>query len=305
MSRFPTGAEFPTVTVKVPAEAVGLGAMVAVTPFGKPLAARGTLWSNPSFGTTVMVLVPLLPRAMVKVFGVALRLKVPSGFTVSEMVVEAVALPEAPLIVTVAVPFLAVSAAVNVTVVDDVAGFVLKDAVTPLGNPEAEKATVPVNPFSGVMLIVLAPLPAPCTIATPPGAEERVKAGFPTVTVRLSVVVFVNAPDVPVIVKVAAAGAAVALTVKVSVLLVVAGFGLNAAATPFGSPDTVRVTFPLKPPWGMMAIALVPLLPWMIDNAPGVAARVKPGAGAGQLLTRLAAFTVPIPVAKSQPVVAT
>ena len=35
---------------------------------------------------------------------------------------------------------------------------VLKEAVTPLGRPEAVKATVPVNPFCGVTLMVLVPL---------------------------------------------------------------------------------------------------------------------------------------------------
>ena len=222
---------------------------------------RATFWSKPSLGTTVIVALALLPRSIVNVFGAAFRVKFPSGVTVSETVVLAASPIDVPVMVTVAVPFFAVKLAVNVTIVADVVGFVLNDAVTPFGSPETANETSPENPFSGATLTVLVPLPTPCMIVTAVGAAESVNAGFPTVTVRLSVVLLVNLPDVPVIVRVAAAGAAVALTVNVSVLLVVAGFELNTAVTPLGRPDTFRLTFPLKPPCGMMAIALVALLP--------------------------------------------
>jgi len=39
--------------------------------------------------------------------------------------------------------------AVRVSVLAPVVGFGEKDAVTPLGRPEAERATLPVNPFCG------------------------------------------------------------------------------------------------------------------------------------------------------------
>lgn len=267
---------------------------------------RATLWSKPSFGMTVIVVLALLPRLIVNVFGVAVRLKFPSGVTVSEIVVLAVSPTDVPVMVTAAVPFFAVELALNVTMLDDVVGFALNDAVTPFGSPETANETFPENSFSGVTLTVLVPLPTPCLIVTAAGAAESVNAGFPVVTVRLSVVLLVNLPDVPMIVNVAVAGEAVALTANVSVLFEVAGLGLNAAVTPLGSPDTFKVTFPLNPPCGIMAIALVPLLPWMMVNALGAAAaNVKPGVGSGQLFTRLAAFIVPIPVAKSQPVVVT
>jgi hypothetical protein len=60
--------------------------------------------------------------------------------------------------VTVAVPPVAVAAAVNVNVLVDVPGFGLKLAVTPLGRPEAENVTLPLNPFVGVIVTVLVPL---------------------------------------------------------------------------------------------------------------------------------------------------
>jgi hypothetical protein len=66
-------------------------------------------------------------------------------------------------------------------------------------------------------------------------------------TVRLTVVVCVKLPEVPVIVTVAVPVVAVALAVSVKALEVVAGFGLNAAVTPVGKPDAAMVTLPLKP----------------------------------------------------------
>jgi len=62
------------------------------------------------------------------------------------------------VIVTVEVPVAAVLLAVSVKALVDVAGFGLKEAVTPLGRPEADKLTFPVKPFSGVTMTVLEPL---------------------------------------------------------------------------------------------------------------------------------------------------
>jgi len=39
-----------------------------------------------------------------------------------------------------------------------VVGFVLNDGVTPLGRPDADKATLPLKPFWGTTLMVLEPL---------------------------------------------------------------------------------------------------------------------------------------------------
>jgi hypothetical protein len=78
-----------------------------------------------------------------------------------------------PVTVTVAVPVVAVLLAVkvNVLVVAVLPG--LNDAVTPLGRPDADKLTMPLKPFCGVTVIVLAPL-APCTIVTLLGDAESV-----------------------------------------------------------------------------------------------------------------------------------
>jgi hypothetical protein len=123
------------------------------------------------------------------------------------------------------------------------------------------------------------------------------------VTVRLTVVVAVRLPEVPVIVTVDVPAVAVALAVKVSVLVVVAGFGLNPDVTPLGKLDVERVTLPLKPFCGVIVMVLVPWEPCAILKLFGEAASVKLAEPPGQLLTRLAALTLPIPVEKSQPVV--
>jgi hypothetical protein len=75
--------------------------------------------------------------------------------------------------VTANVPVAAVAAAVNVSVLVDEVGFVPKLAVTPDGNPEADKLTLPVNPPEGVTVIVLLPLLPWLTLKLEGEAERR------------------------------------------------------------------------------------------------------------------------------------
>jgi hypothetical protein len=61
-----------------------------------------------------------------------------------------VKVPEAPVIVTVAEPVVAVLLAVSVKVLEFAGLMVLvglNEGVTPAGNPEADQLTVPVKPF--------------------------------------------------------------------------------------------------------------------------------------------------------------
>jgi hypothetical protein len=122
----------------------------------------------------VIVLVPLAPCAIVKVFGDTESVKFGGAVTVRDRVVAFDKLPDVPVTVTVTVPVAAMllAASVNVLVVAVVPG--LNDAVTPLGRPDADKVTSPVKPFCGVTIIVLLPL-APCTIVSLLGEVERVK----------------------------------------------------------------------------------------------------------------------------------
>jgi hypothetical protein len=66
---------------------------------------------------------------------------------VSEIVVALDKLPDVPVIVTVAVPVAAVLLAVSVNALALAVLAGLKDAVTPLGRPEADKLTLPLKPL--------------------------------------------------------------------------------------------------------------------------------------------------------------
>ena len=63
-----------------------------------------------------------------------------------------------------------------------VALVVLKDGVTPAGKPDALKATVPVNPFVGVTVMVLFPLPPCGTVAGDNAEAERLKSAAGVIT---------------------------------------------------------------------------------------------------------------------------
>src|SRR5947199_64770 len=93
--------------------------------------------------------------------------------TVRVIVVVFVRVPEAPVMVTVTVPVAAVLFAVNLNVLVVVVGFGLKEAVTPLGSVEGDRATLPEKPFSGETVIVLEPL-LPWVTVRLPGEAERV-----------------------------------------------------------------------------------------------------------------------------------
>ena len=60
-----------------------------------------------------------------------------------------------PVTVTVTVPVVAVLLAVSVNVLVLAVLLGLNDAVTPLGKPNADRLTLSVKPFCGVMVIVL------------------------------------------------------------------------------------------------------------------------------------------------------
>ena len=121
----------------------------------------------------MIVLVPLDPCVRFKLFGDTDRAKFGIAFTVRLIVVVLVRVPEVPVMVIGTVPVLAVLLAVSVKVLEVVAGFGPKDAVTPVGRPDTDKLTLPLKPYWGVILIVLVLL-APCTIVNAVGAAERV-----------------------------------------------------------------------------------------------------------------------------------
>jgi hypothetical protein len=78
--------------------------------------------------------------------------------TVKATVVLAVRLPEVPVMVTVYVPAGAEVLANSVSKLDAVTGLAPKTAVTPLGNPETARVTLPLNPFWSDTVRVSVPL---------------------------------------------------------------------------------------------------------------------------------------------------
>ena len=178
--------------------------------------------------------------------------------TVNATVVLAVRLPEVPLIVIVDVPAAAELLAVSVSTLDAVAGFVPKDAVTPLGRPDAARVTLALNPPAPVTVMVSETL-LPRTTLKVDGEGESVKFGL--VTVSATVVLAVRLPEVPLIVTVAVPTVAELLAVSVSTLDPVAGFVPKDAVTPPGKAEAVRVTLPLNPPAPITVMVSVALLP--------------------------------------------
>ena len=110
-----------------------------------------------------------------------------------------------------------------------------------------------------------------------------------------------RAPDVPVTVTVNVPIAAEPDAVRVRLLLAVAGFVPNVAVTPLGTPEALKVTLLLNPFAGLIVMVVEPNDPCRTGKVAGEADKVKLGWGAddGQLFTKFAALTVPMPVAKS------
>jgi hypothetical protein len=166
---------------------------------------------------------------------------------------------------------------VKVTTLVDVVGLVPNVAVTPEGNPEADKVTLPVNPPEGVSVMVLVPL-VPCFTVRLEGEAESEKLGVAVAfTVSETEVVCVSVPLTPVMVTVEVPVVAVELAVNVTTLVEVVGFVPNVAVTPEGNPEADNVTLPVKPPEGVTVIVLFPLLPWVTLRLAGEAERVKLG----------------------------
>lgn len=197
-----------------------------------------------------------------------------AAVTVRVTVAVCVKLPEVPVTVMVKPPVAAVLLAARMSVLVPVVPTGLKMAFTLLGTPEALKLTVPVKPFRGVTVMVLAPLD-PCERFTLLGATENPKSGA-AFTVRLIVVESVKLPEMPMTVMVAVPATAVPLAESVRVLVVEVLPGLKAAVTPAGRPDADKLTVPEKPPSGVKAIVLVPLVPCTSVRLPGVADSRKP-----------------------------
>jgi len=150
----PRAAVLLAVIVTTEDPLVGLVAKVAVTPAGSPVAASVTLPVKLLTGVTVIVSVAAPPCVTVREADAGAMVKLGGATTVSATVVDAVRLPEVPVIVMVLVPAVAVLLAVNVATLDPLVGLVAKAAVTPAGRPVAARVTLPVKLLAGVTVIV-------------------------------------------------------------------------------------------------------------------------------------------------------
>ncbi len=259
----PTVAVLLAVSVKTLEPVVGLVPKAAVTPLGRPDAARVTEPVNPPRSVTVTVSVALLPCVTDRAGAEGASLKLGGVLTamVIATVVDAVREPEVPAIVIVEVPTVAELPAVRVITLLPVVGLVPKAAVTPLGNPDAASATLPMNPpTSATVIVSVALLPCRTDRVDADGASVKL-GGVLAMTVRATVVVSVMEPEVPVMVTVDVSTVAELLAVSVRTLDPVAGFVPNAAVTPLGNPDAARVTLPengLTSVTEMVSVALAP-----------------------------------------------
>jgi len=213
--------------------------------------------------------------------------------------------PETPVMVTVRVPVVADLLAVKVSVLVPAAGFGLKDAVTPVPRPVADRVTLPPKPLDGWIVIVVVPC-VDLVMVKLVGDAVRVKSPEATVvTVRETVAVCVVLPPVPVTVIVYVPVAVVEATAIVMVELPEPGaamdVGLKLTVTPAGWPLAVKAMAELKPPETAVVIVDVPLPPWTTETAPGAAEMVKLGlldVGARALI-RPVPFGLPQPVTRS------
>ena len=163
-------------------------------------------------------------------------------------------MPPVPVIVTVAAPRVAVLDAESVRVLEPVVEAGLKTVVTPVGNPLALRATLPLKPPDGVSVMTLVTVD-PWLTETLAGAAASEKSPPAPVTVRAIVTVWLSVPLVPVMVTFAGPVAAVADAVKVTTL------PAKLAVTPVGRPLAAKVTAPLNPLIGVTVMVLVDVPP--------------------------------------------
>ena len=154
----PVVATLFAISVNVLEPGVGFGLNKAVTPLGKPETDNVTLLLKPFRGAIAIAVMPLPPWGIPKLLDDVESVKFGPAVIVTETVAVWVNPPTVPVTVTVAVPVVAVLVAVRVIVLEPLAGFGLKDAVTPVGSPEADKLTLLVKPLCGVTVTLLVPL---------------------------------------------------------------------------------------------------------------------------------------------------
>ena len=280
-------ADVPTRVTDAGEKAQVAGSLAAT---GLIAQLRATVPVNPFVGVIeiVDVLKAVAPGAML--MGVPPIANAGEGVTVKAIIAEAFSTPDVPLIVTVTGPARgAALLALSVSTLVLVAGLVANVPVTPVGKPLTESVTAALNPLLGVTVIVSVVMPPSATCTD--GEEAESANTGEIVTVNATVVVAVTEPEVPVMVTATGPAAPVALLAdNVRTCVPVAVPLANVAVTPLGRPLAARLTTPLKPPCGVMAIVSVVLSPCPVDSVELDGAMVNPGV---VLLNHLGIVTLP------------
>lgn len=288
-------AELAAVRVSTLVPVVLAGLNDAVTPVGKPVAVKATVPPKPPTGLTVRVAVPGLPTDTFTLETDDPSVKLAGAVTDRLMFAVADTAPDLAVTVKVGVEIVAEALAVSVRMLVEEVLAGLKLAVTPDGNPATVSATAPVKPLTGVAVMVLA-TELPWLKLRLAGAAARVTPGVP-LTVKAMATEVAAAFWVPVSVTLAALAVAEGAAVNVTVLVVAVVAGLNVAVTPLGRPVADKVTFPLKPLFGVMVRVSVALAPCTTLTVAAEACIVKAGGAVTVRVIAAVAFRLPeVPV---------
>ena len=179
----PDGVVEPIVSVRVELPDPGAGIDVvlnaAVAPVGSPDALSAIAALKPPETVVVMVLVPLAPSAIVTDVGEAATVNtgtVTASVTVAVWVIP----PPVPVTVIMYDPAATLEATATLMVELPEPGAAmdvgLKDTVTPLGCPLADRPTAELKPPETAVVMVDVPL-LPCATVTEVGDADIVKLG--------------------------------------------------------------------------------------------------------------------------------
>ena len=251
----PTTALVPAENVNVlwplPGVAMLVGAKLAVTPLGSPLADRATAELNPVPPAVVTVIGTDPLRATPALLALIESANVP--VTVRLKVWVLVTPPPAAVMVRLEFPAGALADAVNVKVLLPLPGEAMlvgaKEAVTPAGSPLTDKATAELKPFATAVVTVTG-VEAPEAMLPLVALDESVNVGAGE-TARLRVMVFVMPPPAAVMVSVELPVEAADAAARVKVLEPLPGeamlVGAKVPVTPDGSPLIDNATAELNP----------------------------------------------------------
>jgi hypothetical protein len=210
-----------------------VGGLMALAGLDVIAVASETLPVNPPEGVTVMVLVPPLPAATVKLAGKAEIARPGTGAAFTAKLCGTIVAAAYVALPACVASMVQVPGETKVAVVPETVQTLVVVEAKLTANPEEAVATrVSVVP----------------TVWAPGLAKVMVCAIGAAFTVRAIVVDAVRLPDVPVMVTVTGPPVvAVPLAVSVSTLVLVAGLVPQAAVTPDGNPVAARVTPPENP----------------------------------------------------------